>query len=241
MTAKTVIITGGASGIGRACALRFAATDARVIALDINPEVLALGDDVPNICGLRCDLADPDQVSSSLGRALRAGHVDVLVNSAGINPQPSDLADTDEAIWQGLLDNNLTSVFHVTKAVLSRMHEGAIINISSILGIGGARRNAAYAATKGAIIALTRAMARDHGPAVRVNCVCPGAVETAMFEHYLGRCADPEVERARIRASLPLRRLGRPEDIANAVFFLASDSASWMTGQTLIVDGGDTA
>jgi NAD(P)-dependent dehydrogenase (short-subunit alcohol dehydrogenase family) len=241
MQDKQVIVTGAASGIGLATATRFAKAGAHVLGLDRKPGVTTIGLDLPNLRGVCCDLTDALQITAALEGGLVKTSVDVLVNNAGINPSPSSLTGTSEAVWQKLLDTNLTAIFKVTTIVMGYLQEGAIINISSILAFSGANNNAAYAATKGAIVSLTRAMGRDHGPAIRVNCVCPGAVETEMFEEYLSRCDDPARERERIRNVLPSRRLGQPEDIAEAVFFLASDAASWITGQVLIVDGGDSA
>lgn len=237
---KTVIVTGAARGIGLATSFRFARAGARVLGLDRNPAIIDIGREIPNLTGICCDLTDREQVSAGLN-SLGAKNIDVLINNAGINPSPSSLPDTSETVWFKILETNLTGTYRITRAVLERMNRGVIINISSILALTGVKKNAAYAATKGALVSLTRAMARDHGPAIRVNCVCPGAVQTDMLEEYLNRCDDRELERDRIRRSLPLQRLGNPEDIAEAVFFLSSDAASWITGQVLVVDGGDSA
>ncbi len=240
MQDKTVIVTGAAAGIGHATALLFAKAGARVLGLDCNPSIIDSGKDIPGFSGIVCDLKNIEAIRKGLGN-LGVDKIDVLVNNAGINPSPSGLSDTSEAVWKNILETNLTGTYRITKEILERMNRGTIITISSILALSGAKKNAAYATTKGALISLTRAMARDHGPAIRVNCVCPGAVETDMFEEYLNRCDKPEEERERIRRALPMQRLGKPEDIANAVFFLCSESASWITGQVLVVDGGDTA
>ncbi len=240
MHEKTVVITGAAAGIGLAAARRFAEAGAKVLGLDRNPAIKNISKVIPGFTGVLCDLASESEILEAM-KSFQTENIDVLVNNAGINPSPSSLHETTEKVWFNLLETNLTGTYRITKAVLERMQCGVIVNISSILALSGARQNAAYAATKGAIISLTRAMARDHGPAIRVNCVCPGAVQTDMFEEYLKRCEYPELERERIRNAIPLKRLGRPEDIADAVFFLASDSASWITGQVLIVDGGDSA
>ena len=237
---KTVIVTGAAAGIGLATALRFTKAGARVLGLDCHPSITDLGKEIPGFAGIVCDLTDIEEIRAGLNN-LETDNIDVLINNAGINPSPSSLPDTSETVWNRILETNLTGTYKVTRAILERMNRGTIINISSILALSGARNNAAYAATKGALVSLTRAMARDHGPAIRINCVCPGAVQTDMFEEYLNRCDEPEKERERIRRALPLQRLGKPEDIAEAVFFLCSDSASWITGQVLVVDGGDSA
>lgn len=238
---RIAIVTGAASGIGLATARRLAEAGATVIGLDRKAEITSFRQYHSNMSGLRCDLTDAIQIRTALDKSLGRQPIDILVNNAGINPSPATLGETSENLWQLLLDTNLTSIYLMTKAVLAHMQTGVIVNISSILGISGAKKNAAYAATKGAIIALTHAMARDYGPDIRANCICPGAIQTDMLDEYLARCNDPNSERNRIVTNLPLQRLGSPEDIANAVLFLASDMSSWITGQVLIVDGGDTA
>jgi NAD(P)-dependent dehydrogenase (short-subunit alcohol dehydrogenase family) len=240
LSGKTAIVTGAASGIGLAIAIRLSREGASVIALDRKSSVSALAKRYPNVDGLLCDVADREELAVTLGGVLGSSAVDILVNNAGCNPSPSALIDTSDETWSQLVETNLSSLFRVSKLVLPHMKQGVVINIGSILGIVGARKNAAYAATKGAILSLTRAMARDHGPAIRVNSVCPGAVETEMFETYLQRCEDPEAERQRIVSAIPLQRLGTVDDIAAAVFFLISDQASWITGHALVVDGGDS-
>jgi len=241
MRKKAVMVTGAAAGIGLAIAKRFAQAGAHVIGLDHAPGILSVCKQTPKFIGALCDVTDSLQINATVDRYLPAGGIDVLVNNAGINPSPSFLSDTPEAAWSLLIETNLTAVYRMTTAVLPFMQRGAIVNIGSILALSGARKNAAYAATKGAIVSLTRAMARDHGPCIRVNCVCPGAVQTEMLNEYLERCPDPAQERRKIMESLPLGRLGTPEDVAEAVFFIASDAASWITGQLLVVDGGDSA
>jgi len=117
---------------------------------------------------------------------------------------------------------------------------GCILNIGSILGFRAAKSCSAYMSSKGGILALTKSMAIDCAPSLRVNCIAPGAVQTSMFAAYLSRCADPDAERQKILTGIPLARLGNPEDIAKAAVFLASDDADWITGTTLVIDGGDS-
>lgn len=238
---RTALVTGAAGGIGRAIARRLAQAGARVVGLDRSPGVTVLHSYGPSLSGIVCDLNDPVRLQEVLLSILATRTVDILINAAGINPSPGRLTETPEALWQEIIETNLTSIYRVSRAVIPSMERGSVIHIASILGLVGAQRNAAYSASKGAIVALTRSMARDHGPTIRVNCICPGAIKTEMFDTYLDRCADPVAERERILRSLPLGRLGCPEDVAEAALFLASDSSAWMTGTCLVIDGGDSA
>lgn len=241
LTGQTALVTGAASGIGLATAIRFARSGARVIGLDRKAQVTSLSGCHESIQGIVCDVADADQLSDTLATILENNVINILVNNAGINPAPASITETAPSTWAEIMETNLSSLYRVSKAVIPCMGQGAIVNISSILALVGARNNAAYAAAKGAILSLTRSMAKDHGPGVRVNCICPGPVQTEMFEGYLNRCPDPEAERERIIAALPLRRLGTPDEVASAVLFLASAEAAWITGAILVVDGGDSA
>jgi len=239
---KLALVTGGAEGIGLAIALRFAEEGAKVYVLDLHtPSTLKLAAQHASIIFLACNVADEASIQQALDSILPHHPIDILINNAGINPAPASITQTVPDEWQRILHNNLDSVYLVSRAVIPLMTSGGtIVNISSILGLIGAQNCAAYAASKGGILALTRSMAIDHSPAIRVNCICPGPVETAMFEEYLARCDNPATEREKIIQALPLKRLGKPRDVASAALFLASDEADWITGTTLVVDGGDS-
>jgi NAD(P)-dependent dehydrogenase (short-subunit alcohol dehydrogenase family) len=162
----------------------------------------------------------------------------VLVNCAGVAARQT-VADQNVQGWDDCLGVNLRGVFLCSKHAVRRMHaEGSIIHVSSVTGIVGVRNRSAYSASKGAIVALTRSMALDYAErGIRVNCICPGFVETPLIG---GLMNDPE-RKAKITALHPLGRLGQPDDIAKAMVFLASDESSWVTGHALVVDGGFSA
>jgi len=242
---RLTVVTGAAHGIGRAIALRFVEEGATVYALDRDERALAelAGAASPpsQISAIVCDCTDENSVAAAVARIGDGGAIDVLINNAGINPKPRSLTETDPFDWDAVIDGNLRSVYLISRLLIPRMATGgSVVNLGSILGLTGVKSCSAYTASKGAIIALTRSMARDYAPNLRVNCICPGAVETEMFETYLARSADPEAERRRIESAIPLGRLGTPEDVAEAALFLASADASYVTGTVLTIDGGDS-
>lgn len=242
---KVAVATGAAHGIGRAIALRFVEEGATVFALDREErglsELAGAASTASRISAVVCDCSDGNSVAAAAARIGEGGAIDVLVNNAGMNPRPRSLTETEPADWDDVIDGNLRSVYLVSRALIPRMAPGgSVVNLGSILGLTGVKSCSAYTASKGAIIALTRSMARDYAPNLRVNCICPGAVETEMFETYLARSADPEAERRRIESAIPLGRLGTPEDVAEAALFLASADASYITGAVLTIDGGDS-
>ncbi len=242
---KTVLVTGAAHGIGAAIAQRFAHQQSNLLLLDRDTEALkgmvhALRKEGAQIKAIACDLCDAG-CGEILTKELTDKIIHVLINNAGINPNPTSLHLTDEEDWNSIMDINLKAIYRVCQKTVLHMPNGAsIINIASILGLRGVKNSAAYSASKGGVIALTRAMAMDYAPRIRVNCVCPGAIDTDMFAVHLNRTAHPEEERQRIMEAMPMQRLGKPEDIAGAVLFLASEEAGWITGTTLTVDGGDS-
>ncbi|HLY50508.1 MAG TPA: glucose 1-dehydrogenase [Solirubrobacteraceae bacterium] len=248
---KVALVTGGASGIGRATALMFGREGARVIVADIDDagsaETAALiseaGGDALHV---PCDTSDPSQVDALVGAAVkRFGRLDCAFNNAGIGGASAPLADYQLEAWNRVLAVNLTGVFLCMQSELRQMvaqGTGAIVNAASVVGVIGYPHLAAYTAAKHGVIGLTRTAALEyarHG--IRVNAVCPGWTETPMvMDEGAAPASDPEVYAA-IAAMAPMRRLGQPDEIAGAVVWLCSDAASFVTGHPLIVDGGVAA
>jgi NAD(P)-dependent dehydrogenase (short-subunit alcohol dehydrogenase family) len=234
-----VLITGGASGIGSACVDRFQDEGCAVAVLDNNGELLAAsGAEVKRLC----DVTDADALVSAVGEAAAAlGGLDVVVAAAGIAARGT-VADTAPAEWDRTLAVNLRGVYLTAHAALPHLRAaggGAIVNVASQLGLVAAANAAAYCASKGAVISLTRAMAIDHGPeGIRVNCVCPGPTDTPLLEPYFGGAADPAAERSAYEARQLHGRLVTAEEIAGAVAYLASPGAASTMGAALVVDGG---
>jgi NAD(P)-dependent dehydrogenase (short-subunit alcohol dehydrogenase family) len=242
---KVAIVTGGASGIGKACARAMAREGASIAIFDSCAEsgrevADELAAQAYTAAFFEVDVACEASVRAAIAAVIhRFERLDILHNNAGIAiRQPVD--SQDEEGWQRCMDVNLKGVFLCSKHAIPHMREqgGSIVNTSSVTGITGVRNRAAYSATKGAIVALTRNMALDYARyGIRVNCVCPGFTRTPLAEALL---RDPDRER-RLIGMHPLGRLGEPEDIANAVVFLVSGLASWITGQVVAVDGGFSA
>jgi len=240
---KTVVVTGGTRGLGRSIAAGFAAAGARVIITGRSDtaaqEAAGIG---PGVTGFACDVADAPAVARLAQRVGQEhGPVDVLVNNAGINPwyRKAEATPLDE--WRAILDVNLTGAFVACQAFGSRMLQrgrGSIVNISSIAAHSGLPRSAAYCAAKGGLEALARSLAVEWaGRGVRVNNVAPGYFATDLTSGLRQNQALSEM----VLGHTPMKRFGEPEELVGACLFLASDAASYITGQTLLVDGGWTA
>jgi NAD(P)-dependent dehydrogenase (short-subunit alcohol dehydrogenase family) len=246
---KVALITGGASGIGRATALLFAREGAAVSIVDIDEAAGALAAEEVVAGGGRALFVTADVTrGEDCRRAVEAtvaafGGLDVLVNNAGIIRR-ADVLATTEAEWDRVMAVNVKSVFLMSREAIPHLavRGGAIVNIASGWGLKGGPAAAAYCASKGAVVNLTRAMAIDHaGHGIRVNAVCPGDTDTPMLRHEAGQLGRPEREFLAEAADRPLGRYGRPEEIARAVLYLASEASSYVTGTTLLADGGGMA
>lgn len=241
---RAAIITGAASGIGAATARLLVARGARVFLVDINTDNLrALCGEMVAAGGCAqawtADLTQSAQADAAIAAALEAfGRVDVLINSAGVGGRGA-AHELDDAEWRDVLALNLDGVFYVTRAALRPMLAqggGAIVNVASIFGHVGLGGRAAYAASKAGVVNLTRALALEYGGAgVRVNAVCPGVIHTPLIAHNNAE------QLADLTSLHPIGRLGEPLEVAQAIAFLAGDEASFITGASLMVDGGYTA
>ncbi len=242
LTGKIVLITGATAGIGMATARIFAARGAQVLLTGRNA---AAGEALAAELGgafLAADIAAPETPARLIGWARELhGRLDILVNNAGILFKGDATHCTDEQ-WEQTMRINVTAVFRLSRAALGLMTaqgSGAIVNVASDWGLVAAEQALAYGTSKGAIVQLTRSMAKDHArQGVRVNAVCPGDTDTAMLR---AEAAGSAARLAEMAEAIPLGRLGRPEDVAAAIAFLASDEASFITGVALPVDGGNSA
>ncbi len=244
---KVAFITGAASGIGSACALKFAKEGAKIAGFDISPDTDDTWQETTKIATNTCfetgDVRDEASVISAVNAAKeKLGSIDVLVNSAGI-ALGGAVHTVSVKDWNKVMDVNLKGTFIVCKHVLPTMMElnsGSIINISSIEGIEGFEGGSSYNASKAGVVLLSKNMAMDYAcRGIRVNTICPGFIDTPLASKTLGIDELKDVYK-RIIESCLLKRLGKPEEVANAALFLASDEASFITGHTMVVDGGFT-
>ncbi len=244
---RKVVVTGAASGIGRSTVMTMAAQGAHVFAADLDGAGARRTADACGAGAGTCDIRDRLQVTHLFTAAeeVLGGAVDGLANCAGIEIERDLLESTDED-WRRTIDTNLTGLFN-TSTELIRRHRAAgggraaIVNIASINGFYADAGIPAYCASKGAVIALTRAMARDHaGEGIRVNCVCPGYIETPLLGAFFDKLPDPDAARRQAANMHALGRIGEPQEIAQVLAFLASDAASFITGAAVVVDGGMT-
>ncbi len=234
---RTVMITGGSSGIGEAIVRRFTSAGDRVFFTWLQSEEAALRlEKETGAIALRADACSAEETAGAAERVLKeAKGLDVLICNAGTGLNRM-LMDTTDEEYRRVMDTNVYGVFNTLRAVLPHMfwqRRGAVVTVSSVWGQTGGSCEAVYSASKAAVIGMTRALAKEvAGAGIRVNCVAPGMIDTRMNDHFSGQ------EKREISEEIPLGRIGTPEEVAEAVFFLAGDGASYMTGQILGVNGG---
>jgi NAD(P)-dependent dehydrogenase (short-subunit alcohol dehydrogenase family) len=248
---KVAIITGGTSGIGLATARLLSQEGARVVLMARDPARGKVAvEHIADVGGQAMFVRGDVGVSADCQRCVRTaleafGRIDILFNNAGIIYVNRNLVETSEEEWDATLNSNLKGTFLMSKYAIPHIAKsggGAIINNASIFGLVGGGGVAAYCAAKGGIINLTRAMALDHAAQnIRVNCVCPGSVETPLLEKEMDDLGGADIQRSKFASRHPLNRIAAPEEIARAVAYLASDDASFVTGIALPVDGGRAA
>ncbi len=243
---KRVLVTGGSRGIGRATAQAFREAGAQVAVNGRTAEstadgIAAMGDD--GLIAAPGDIGTVAGCEAVVGAALDAfGGLDVLVNSAGVAKARS-IKTCDEAFWDEVMDINLKGTFFCIRAAAAALREshGSIVNVSSTSGLSGDANLSTYCASKGGVIMLTKALSAEFAPEVRINCVCPGWVDTDMAKVYINRSDDPAAARAEIDADSPMGRIARPDEIAASILYLASKAAGIVTGVVLPIDGGSMA
>ncbi|GAB1377190.1 SDR family NAD(P)-dependent oxidoreductase [Pararhodobacter aggregans] len=246
---KVVVVTGGGGGIGSATCLRFAEDGAKVVVADINHSAAeAVADRIRRQGGealaLAFDLTDLAACQQAVERIeADFGPIEILVNNAGWDLFVPFLKSTPD-FWSKIIDINLRAVLNITHPVLSKMVErksGRVVSIASDAGRGGSSGESVYAACKAGVIAFSKTLAREHSrQGITFNCVCPGVTETGMLENFMDSAGNKEKLREAFTRAVPLGRLGKPEDLPGAIAFLASDEASFITGQVISVSGGLT-
>jgi NAD(P)-dependent dehydrogenase (short-subunit alcohol dehydrogenase family) len=247
---RVALITGAGSGIGRAMCEAFAAEGATIFAADLDGDTAGHTVEIVRATGgtamaYRADVSRSDDVQGMIQTCLdRFERISVLCNNAGIGSTQT-VVDTPEDLWERVFAVNARGIFLGCKYAIPPMIEaggGVIVNTASVAGLVGLRNRAAYCASKGAVVALTRAIAIDHvRQNIRCNCLCPGTVDSPWVARLLDQAPDPAAERAALVARQPMGRLGTPEEVAKAAVYLASDDAAFITGTAFVIDGGLTA
>jgi|SRR5699024_1113052 len=238
---KVAIITGGGGDIGRATALRFAEEGAQLMICDINEQdgletVEFIKEKGSHGVFVQADMTDEAQIEHLIKQTLHEfGGIDILFNNAGVNSIEKKIPEVTLEEWKEVIDINLTGTFMAMKYALPHMSSGSsIVNTASIAGIKGQKLVSAYSASKGSVITLTKTAATEFGRQhIRVNAIAPGVIDTKMVDDWRQMDKWPVLSTANV-----LRRIGKPEEVANVVLFLASDEASFVTGETIVVDGG---
>jgi 2-keto-3-deoxy-L-fuconate dehydrogenase len=239
---RSALVTGGASGIGEATCRVLAQAGARVWIADIDgARAAALAAELSNARAMALDITNPSAIDEALAPL---EELDILVNNAGIGMVGS-IEETEPADFARLFRVNVDGTYLMTRAALPKLlaSSGCIVNIGSVAGLVGLKRRFAYCATKGAVVAMTRQLAIEYAGRIRVNCICPGTVDTPFVEGYLEKHHKHEKEKVRAELSQrqPIGRLGRPEEIAHLVLYLCSPEAAFVTGSIMTIDGGWTA
>jgi NAD(P)-dependent dehydrogenase (short-subunit alcohol dehydrogenase family) len=239
---KLALVTGGASGIGEATCRELARAGAHVFVADINLEsAKKLAADLASAQAIPLDVTREDSIDVA---AAQIGKLDILVNNAGIG-HVGNIMNTDPGDFDRLFQVNVKSIYLVTRAFLPQLlaSRGSVVNIGSIAGLVGLRQRFAYCSSKGAVIAMTRQLAVEYAKELRVNCICPGTIDTPFVESYLEKYHAHEKEkvRAEVTARHPIGRLGTAEEIASLVRYICSTEADFMTGSIVSIDGGLTA
>jgi NAD(P)-dependent dehydrogenase (short-subunit alcohol dehydrogenase family) len=244
---ETVFVTGAGAGIGEETAKRCAEEGARVIVTDVDEVTAAETADAIRAAGgtavtHELDVTDGERFHDLVDATADEFGLDGIVNNAGTGQPPAYTEETDESTREFVMNVNVGGVWHGCHAALPHMKEqgsGAIVNVASLAAILGLPKQAVYSLTKGAVLNFTRAVAAEAGPkGVRANAVCPGFTDTDLGRQFFEGRDDPEAARERMEAQYPLKRLGEPEEIADAILFLLSDEAAYVTGHGLVVDGG---
>ena len=245
---KVFVVTGGGSGIGYDTGLLFSRHEAAVAVLDMDLEKAqrtagAIREEGGESIGMFCDVSQPHSVKAAFTEVLsRYGRMDILFNNAGII-MPGFIEDISDGSWSDLVAVNLSGVFYCMKYAIPELkrRRGAIVNMASMNGLVGQMKNPAYSATKGGVIAITRSVAIDVAPfGVRVNAVCPAGVTTPLLEDWFSKQPNPAQMKERTDLSHMLGRTATPEEIGHLVLYLASDDASFITGQAIPIEGGAT-
>jgi len=239
---KVALVTGGASGIGEATCKELACAGSSVIVADINLEAAEkLAASLPHAKAVRMDVTNVESIDAA---ASLLDRLDILVNNAGI-AHVGDIAHVEPADFDRMMTVNVKSVYLVTRALLPLLLKvrGSIVNIGSVAGQVGIKQRFAYCTTKGAVLAMSRQLAVEYPKELRVNCICPGTVQTPFVEGYLDKYHAHEKEkiRAELNARQPIGRVGKPEEIASLIRYVCSEEAEFMTGSLLAIDGGWTA